>query len=106
MRASRPSVRCDSGHCFDRCDKPALLTRNRVLVHDPLVGDRIDAALRLLELRLGGVLVAGGAAPLGISGLVCRVTRIQPGEIRNNRIVIEAAEDVYGIDRAVFSAVA
>jgi len=27
-------------------------------VHDPLVGDRIDPALRLLKLRLGGLLVA------------------------------------------------
>lgn len=41
--------------------------------------------------------------PLGISGLICRVVSGTTGTLTNGKIEIDATEDVYGIDWAVYT---
>lgn len=60
------------------------------------------SATRAARRTLPGSVFRLNWAPLGISGLICRATRVGKGEIRSNTISIEAAEDVYGLDRATF----
>jgi hypothetical protein len=71
----------------------------------PLGQLEIVATRYAQRLRPGGAFVLNWP-PLGISGLVCRTGQPKPGEIRNNLITIDASEDVYALDRAVYSAIA
>ena len=75
----------------------------RVLCY-PLAQLEIVANRTAQRLRPGSPFVLNWS-PLGISGLVCRTGQPKPGEIRNNRVTIDAAEDVYAIDRATYSAI-
>lgn len=43
---------------------------------------------------------------LGIAGQVCRVTRVRPGTLEDNRITIEAVEDPFGLGNATYSSIA
>ena len=39
---------------------------------------------------------------LGISGMVCRVSRISPGDLVKGEIAIDAVEDVFGVSWAAY----
>jgi len=41
--------------------------------------------------------------PLGIEGLVCRVTKVALGELRDGEIVLEAMEDVFAVDWVAYT---
>jgi hypothetical protein len=41
--------------------------------------------------------------PLGISGMVCRVMEMRPGTLTDGKIVIDAAEDVFGLDHTGYT---
>ena len=41
--------------------------------------------------------------PLGITGMICRVTRVGTGRLDSGMIEIEAMEDVFGVDWTAYS---
>jgi hypothetical protein len=69
----------------------------------PLARLEITADRSSWRLRPGQAFVLNWA-PLGIAGMVCRVTRIRTGEIRDGAVGIEAVEDVYNLANATFAA--
>lgn len=75
------------------------------VVGSSLGGLEIGALRHAVRLRPGAPFVLNWPK-LGVSGLICRVSRISTGEIRDNLVRIDAAEDPYGLDNVTYNAIA
>jgi hypothetical protein len=87
--------------------KPALAqrlaARSLKTLSFPFPSVRFDADRSAWALRPGAV-VKINYAPLGISGLVVRVTRIGSGTITDGKIRIEGVEDVFAVSWTAYTA--
>jgi hypothetical protein len=84
--------------------KAASLVAARALkaVSWPLASLKLTANRAAWALRPGSVFKLHWA-PLGISGMVCRVSKIAYGELTDGKITIDAVEDAFGISGTAYS---
>ncbi len=70
----------------------------------PLAKLKLVANRSAWALRPGAVFLFDWP-PLGITGLICRVTQIAYGQLLDGKITVEACEDVFGISHTGFKTV-
>ena len=67
----------------------------------PLGKLKVEVNRNAWNFRMGGVFIFTWL-PLGIAGMIFRVTHIGYGEVRSGKITIDAVEDIFGVADAAF----
>lgn len=85
----------------DRATASLIAMRALKTLTYPIGKIKITANRKAWNYRMGGVFKVNWA-PLGIVGMIFRVTHIAYGEVSSGKITIDAVEDIFGINNVAF----